>query len=304
MISASAVARRTSRGSVCCWNFAPTAGQTAPYSLFSYDAFGQMVQRDRLDVIRRSGGLLLAVLNDVLDLSKIEAGKLTLFEEDFDVEAAIGQARENFQLMADAKNLDFKVEVAEAARGWWRGDADRLRQIVGNLLSNAVKFTPSGGRIVVRVHADDEMLADPRVFLAVSDTGPGIPPDKLGSDATRYRFREGVKVTLYGAKGQYLNATVELQTDLSPPDLLHELLDIEGDLGRVRAQVDDPQPLARRVEPQGRSGQLREQEHPARGRAARRGGTTADRAQYALAHGIAAFLVGLLAVVIAARMGA
>src|SRR5688572_30681190 len=81
-------------------------------------ALGQLdqVQRDRLDVIRRSGGLLLAVLNDVLDLSKIEAGKLTLFEDDFDVEAAIDQARENFEVMAKSKGLAFEVTVSDEAK--------------------------------------------------------------------------------------------------------------------------------------------------------------------------------------------
>src|SRR3990167_6414592 len=102
------------------------------------------VQRERLDVIRQSGGMLLAVLNDVLDLSKIEAGKLTLLVDAFDLETAIAPARESFAVMAQKKGLDFKLEVSEAAHGAWRGDADRLSQIVGNLLSNAVKFTPSG----------------------------------------------------------------------------------------------------------------------------------------------------------------
>src|SRR4029453_14620060 len=65
------------------------------------------VQRDRLDVIRRSGGLLLAVLNDVLDLSKIEAGKLSLFDDDFDIAEVVAQARNGYEVMAEAKGLDF-----------------------------------------------------------------------------------------------------------------------------------------------------------------------------------------------------
>src|SRR4051812_48214848 len=79
----------------------------------------EAVQRDRLDVIRQSGSLLLAVLNDVLDLSKIEAGKLALVIDDFDLGPAMTGAVESFKVMAEAKNLQFRFEVAEAAQGWW-----------------------------------------------------------------------------------------------------------------------------------------------------------------------------------------
>src|SRR5689334_20993845 len=102
------------------------------------------VQRDRLAIIRQSGSLLLAVLNDVLDLSKIEAGKLTLIKEDFELEPALSASHETFQVLAQTKNLQFAFAIADEAKGWWRGDADRIKQIVGNLLSNAVKFTPQG----------------------------------------------------------------------------------------------------------------------------------------------------------------
>jgi two-component system, sensor histidine kinase len=163
------------------------------------------VQRDRLDVIRRSGGLLLAVLNDVLDLSKIEAGKLTLVEEDFDLEPAVAQARENFELMAEAKGLAFKVDVAEAARGWWRGDADRLRQIVGNLLSNAVKFTPQG-----TVSAAVDIAPSGALRLVVKDTGVGIPPEKLPSLFEKFTQADNSATRRFGGTGLGLAICREL----------------------------------------------------------------------------------------------
>ncbi|MFZ5717899.1 MAG: ATP-binding protein [Pseudomonadota bacterium] len=163
------------------------------------------VQRDRLDVIRRSGGLLLAVLNDVLDLSKIEAGKLTLFEDDFDLEAAIDQARENFQVMADAKNLEFRVDVAEAAQGWWRGDADRLRQIIGNLLSNAVKFTPQGS---VTATVDVGEMGGLRIV--VRDTGVGIPPEKLPTLFEKFTQADNSATRRFGGTGLGLAICREL----------------------------------------------------------------------------------------------
>ena len=170
-------------------------------------ALGQLdqVQRDRLDVIRRSGGLLLAVLNDVLDLSKIEAGKLTLFEEDFDVEAAVDQARENFEIMAKAKGLGFDVRVAEGAKGWWRGDADRLRQIVGNLLSNAVKFTPQGA-----VSALVDISAAGGLKIVVKDSGVGISPEKLPTLFEKFTQADNSATRRFGGTGLGLAICREL----------------------------------------------------------------------------------------------
>ncbi|MBL8555050.1 MAG: response regulator [Phenylobacterium sp.] len=182
----------------------PLNGVLAMAEVMALGALDQ-VQRDRLDVIRRSGGLLLAVLNDVLDLSKIEAGKLTLFEDDFDVDVAIDQVRENFQIMAQAKALDFQVEIAEAARGWWRGDADRLRQIMGNLLSNAVKFTPSGA-VIARV---DES-ASGGLKLTVQDTGVGIAPEKLPALFEKFTQADNSATRRFGGTGLGLAICREL----------------------------------------------------------------------------------------------
>jgi two-component system, sensor histidine kinase len=170
-------------------------------------ALGELapVQRDRLDVIRRSGSLLLAVLNDVLDLSKIEAGKLTLIEEDFDLEPTVAQARESFALMAHAKSLEFSVEVAEAARGWWRGEADRLRQVIGNLLSNAVKFTPQGS-----VSALVDLAPSGALRLVVRDTGIGIAPEKLPSLFEKFTQADNSATRRFGGTGLGLAICREL----------------------------------------------------------------------------------------------
>jgi signal transduction histidine kinase/ActR/RegA family two-component response regulator len=163
------------------------------------------VQRDRLDVIRRSGGLLLAVLNDVLDLSKIEAGKLSLFEDDFDVADVAGQARDAYEVMAQAKGLKFSLEVSEAASGWWRGDADRLRQIVGNLLSNAVKFTPQGA-----VTGWVDLGETGALRIVVSDTGVGIAPEKLPSLFEKFTQADNSATRRFGGTGLGLAICREL----------------------------------------------------------------------------------------------
>jgi signal transduction histidine kinase/ActR/RegA family two-component response regulator len=164
------------------------------------------VQRDRLDVIRQSGGLLLAVLNDVLDLSKIEAGKLTLVVDDFDLEPTMVAAAEGFRVMALAKGLGFSFEVTEAAQGWWRADSDRLRQIVGNLLSNAVKFTPRGS-VTAQVDVSEETGL---LHIVVADTGVGIAPEKLPTLFEKFTQADNSATRRFGGTGLGLAICREL----------------------------------------------------------------------------------------------
>jgi signal transduction histidine kinase len=134
------------------------------------------VQRERLDVVRESGVSLLAIVNDVLDLSKIEAGKLELEIDTFDPADLARHAEAAYSAVAAGKGLALVVDVQDSALGHRRGDATRLRQIVSNFLSNAIKFTEQGEvRLTLIGEAEDgrEML-----HLVVSDTGLGIPPEK------------------------------------------------------------------------------------------------------------------------------
>jgi len=132
--------------------------------------FGELndKQDDYLKDIHASGKHLLSLINDILDLSKIEAGRMELDVEAFDVPAAIGSAlalvRERAQRHGIALGLEVGAEVGEI-----RADERKFRQILLNLLSNAVKFTPDGGRVVVRAR-----LADGVLEVAVADTGIGI----------------------------------------------------------------------------------------------------------------------------------
>ena len=171
-------------------------------------AMGELAptQRGRLEVIRQSGNLLLAVLNDVLDLSKIEAGKLTLAKEDFELEPTIAATRENYAVQARDKGLDFEVEVDPTAAGWWRGDPDRLRQILGNLLSNAVKFTPQGSvAACIDVNPDTGALR-----MVVRDTGVGIAPEKLPSLFEKFTQADNSATRRFGGTGLGLAICREL----------------------------------------------------------------------------------------------
>ena len=162
-------------------------------------------QRERLDVVRQSGEQLLAVLNDVLDLSKIEAGKLELAEQDFDIERVAQSVRDGFSALAQEKGLAFTVEVTPEARGVWRGDADRLRQIFANLVSNAVKFTAEG-----HVAARFETADAGGLRLSIADSGIGIPQDKILTLFEKFTQADSSTTRQYGGTGLGLAICREL----------------------------------------------------------------------------------------------
>ncbi len=162
-------------------------------------------QRERLDVVRQSGEQLLAVLNDVLDLSKIEAGKLELADQDFDLERVAQAMREAFSALATEKGLGFVVEVAPSARGAWRGDCDRLRQILANLISNAVKFT-ARGQVTARFEGADAG----GLRLTVTDTGIGIPQEKILTLFEKFTQADSSTTRQYGGTGLGLAICREL----------------------------------------------------------------------------------------------
>ena len=162
------------------------------------------VQGERLGVIRQSGECLLAILNDILDLSKIEAGKLELEETDFDLEALLLGARSTFTALANKKGLSFDLTVAPEALGAWRGDPTRVRQILYNLISNALKFTEQGE---VRVAA---ICKDEALTLIVTDTGIGIPDDCLKGLFDKFVQADASTTSRYGGTGLGLAITRQL----------------------------------------------------------------------------------------------
>ncbi|WP_158917183.1 ATP-binding protein [Caulobacter sp. S45] len=131
-------------------------------------------QRERVHVITRSGHALLEILNDILDLSKIEAGKFELHAGDFQMEEVLEGVRHAYCDVAASKGVGLEVEIAHDVVGGWRGDGARLRQILLNLVSNAIKFTDGGE---VRLALD---LVEGAVRFQVVDQGIGIAPDKIG----------------------------------------------------------------------------------------------------------------------------
>ena len=161
--------------------------------------------RAQLQVIRQSGESLLAVLNDILDLSKVEAGKLELEIIAFDLGEVVGVAHQAFAAVAAEKGLAFELVFSPAAAGRYRGDPTRIRQILYNLMSNAVKFTERGA---VRVRI--ERAADARLAIAVEDTGLGIAPEQLERLFGKFEQADASTTRRYGGAGLGLAICREL----------------------------------------------------------------------------------------------
>ena len=152
-------------------------------------------QRRRLDTISASGQSLLTVINAILDISKIEAGKMDIIPAPFDLPAHLDALRQLYGGLARDKDLDFSLEIAPSVAGWRLGDADRLRQVLSNLISNAVKFTDAGGVRVI-VEGDAASLS-----ARVIDTGAGIPEHQRPLLFTKFVQLDGSSTRRAGGSG-------------------------------------------------------------------------------------------------------
>jgi signal transduction histidine kinase/ActR/RegA family two-component response regulator len=183
----------------------PLNGVLAMAEVMAMDDLGS-TQRERLAVIRESGALLLGVLNDVLDLSKIEAGRLEIQDRPFDIAQLAQAIRETYAPQARDKGLAFEVAIAPEAQGVWRGDADRLRQILGNLISNALKFTLEGAVAIRFASAEDGN----GLRIDVADTGIGISPEILPRLFDKFVQADSSTTRRFGGSGLGLAICREL----------------------------------------------------------------------------------------------
>jgi len=152
-------------------------------------------QAQRIAIARESGEALLVLLNDLLDLSKIEAGHLVLDVRDFDLEHMLTLSCRTFADLAEQKGLLLDVEVDERLGGYWRGDELRLRQVIGNLVSNALKFTAEGS-VEVSVRRHDEAIR-----FMIADTGVGIPDESLSRIFDSFVQGDASTTRLHGGTG-------------------------------------------------------------------------------------------------------
>lgn len=134
-------------------------------------------QKENLNIINRSGEHLLSLINDVLDLAKIESGKMTLYATDFDLYALLDLIEEMLALRAESKHLKLMVERSQNLPRYINTDDKKLRQVLINLLGNAIKFTHQGS-VSLRVGVLDKPT---NIYFEVEDTGAGISPTEIDS---------------------------------------------------------------------------------------------------------------------------
>ena len=166
-------------------------------------------QRKYLRIFRRAGGNLLNLINDILDLSKVEVGRLELELIDFDLSDLIEKAIEILAMRANEKGLELACHLSPTVPCSLIGDPHRLHQILLNLIGNAIKFTDSGS-ITMRVLQDPDSPTPGAIRFSVSDTGIGIPSDKL--DGIFESFTQGhASITRkYGGTGLGLTISKQL----------------------------------------------------------------------------------------------
>ena len=167
----------------------------------------ESLRRQYLDQIADSAQALAGIISDILDLSKIEAGKLLLETAPFDLAELLVALEHSHQTLATARGLALRLDIDDSLRGAVTGDALRVRQIVTNFITNAIKFTEAGQ---VRLHA--RRLDAARVRIEISDTGPGIAPEAL--DTLFKPFTQGDQSTTrrFGGTGLGLSICRELAT--------------------------------------------------------------------------------------------
>jgi signal transduction histidine kinase/CheY-like chemotaxis protein len=163
------------------------------------------------DTAHRSGQALLAILDDVLDLSRIEAGKLGLQHATFDVDQLVDEAMQTVQAPANLKKLALRRVLPQARLGPLAGDPLRLRQVLVNLLSNAVKFTEQG-EVVLTVALRSEQASGLRLRFEVTDTGIGIQAEQLGHVFDPFTQADASTTRRYGGSGLGLAIVRELVT--------------------------------------------------------------------------------------------
>jgi PAS domain S-box-containing protein len=162
-------------------------------------------QSQRLEMIERSGEHLLALVNDVLDLSKIEAGRLELESTAFGVGAIVGEVESMMLPQAAAKGLRFEVQGADLPLTLL-GDPVRLKQALINYVGNALKFTREG-EVNLRCRVVEETEADALIRLEVQDSGIGIPPEKQARLFTSFEQADSSTTREYGGTGLGLSIT-------------------------------------------------------------------------------------------------
>jgi signal transduction histidine kinase/CheY-like chemotaxis protein len=181
-------------------------------------------QTEMLDLIQSSGTTLRTLLSDILDLARVESGRLSLREEPMDLARAVREAADLYEATARDKGLQFYVEIAPDADIWVHADVVRLKQILTNLVSNAVKFTEAGF-VSLRVSRSPEGDPSPTLRFSVEDTGLGFDAATRSRLFARFEQADGSITRRYGGTGLGLAICRQLA------DMMGGSLDCESEPG-------------------------------------------------------------------------
>jgi signal transduction histidine kinase len=182
-------------------------------------------QKDYAETIHKSGNALLLIINDILDLSKMESGKMELMEEPFDLSLCIAETLDLFSVDSRKKSIELTQSLDEAIPDQLFGDVTRLRQIFINLVGNAVKFTDSG-QIIVNARIKTSYEDSLEIEFTVSDTGIGIDEESIGSLFRPFSQVDSSMTRKYGGTGlglaickslvELMNGTIGVKSNEGP----------------------------------------------------------------------------------------
>jgi PAS domain S-box-containing protein len=159
-------------------------------------------ERHDLEVVQRNAQTLLKHVNDLLDLSKLEAGRMVAYYSNVDLARLVRLVASHFDVLAAERQIHYSIEAPERLNA--QVDAEKVQRVLLNLLSNAFKFTPSGGRIQVQLTAEDQNLR-----IQVRDSGPGIPAELRQAIFERFRQADGTSTRRQGGTGLGLTIVKE-----------------------------------------------------------------------------------------------
>lgn len=226
------------------------------------DAALAEASRERAILIHQAGGLLLGVVDNLLDFQKIEAGDLQLREEDFDLHRVVHETVDMFQESAREKGLELTRRIVPGAPRLVYGDAYRLRQVLVNLLSNAVRYTETGK---VSVTLEAEPGDSRQVTLEVMDSGPGLEPARLAALLDGQDRSQGLGLSISGklvtmmggslrgksepGKGSLFSVVIKLGEARGAPTRTREEPEgpVTGIPGDARILVVEDEPISQEV---------------------------------------------------------
>ena len=221
----------------------PLHGVLGAADLLRDPVLGEDNRRELVETVRRGGTHLLHLINDVLDLSRIEAGRLELLDHPFELRACIAAVMETVQVQAEAKSLKCRVAIDESVPPWGRGDEFRLKQVLINLMDNAIKFTDHG-HVSLALRYEP---AVPQLQVYIEDTGIGIEQAHQARVFEAFHQADGGVTRRHAGTGLGLAITRQLV------NLMHGSLTLQSEPGvgtrvtlRLPLQATAPAPAPTR----------------------------------------------------------